>query len=412
VADLSIRPAHNDQRVLADLIASSTGGWSGRGKPVVQRLILDAAVAIKQPQLAKDAAAAGIPVVVDPMTYLLQYETPADHPWSSLSFGAAKAVSSSAFESAGSKRALVRDVVEFQLARGASAIVPPYFYARDPKDPVFTHGLNAIRETRRFMDEAGLKMPLLPVLCGRVDAFTHPESWPQGLDWFVERATAHGAESIAIQLSPLGDAGDSYAKLLYAFQTVQRVVKTGLRSHLWRQGAFGPAFVAAGASGFETGLQWGNKSDLSSVASNRRPVAHSASEKHGGGGGQYFLPALNRWIIGKQADALNSHSATRDLMVCDDPVNCCSAGYEASRPIRREHAVRAQARSLARLTAMPPLVSWRMHQVSMDAAHGVDLIDRMNKVLSRQSLPLLKDTSHRALARIAEEMSKYATTAA
>lgn len=412
MVDLALRPAHNDHRVLGDLIAEGVAGWSGRGRPTFDRLILDASVAVSQVQLSKDAAAAGIPVLVDPMTYLSQYDT-SGHSWSDLPFGAAEPWGRSELSTKAARRKMAEQVVEFQLTHGATMIIPPYFYCRDPRDPLFSHSLNAIRETREYLEDSGLSgYSMFPVFCGRVDSFSHPDSWPQGLDWFAQVSREEGAGSVAVQLSPVGDFSDSYAKLFYFFRSVQRMQESGLDTHVWRQGALGQALVAAGATGYETGLQYGNKTNLSSLASNRRVRETEPDRKSGGGGGQVYLSSIGRWISSRQASQVLAHPSTRDALLCDDPINCCSGGFGDTLTNRREHAVRSHSRGLARIAAMPPHVAWRMHQVAKDATDGADALMRMNKIWERAGMSVVKRDSHLALARIAETLSRKASSAA
>ncbi len=85
-AELLIRPGHQDGRVIADLLAPGGAGRTLGARCPISRLVLDAAIAHAQPGLAENAHAAGVSVVVDPMTFLLQCQTDPDKPWSRLPY--------------------------------------------------------------------------------------------------------------------------------------------------------------------------------------------------------------------------------------------------------------------------------------------------------------------------------------
>jgi hypothetical protein len=358
--------------------------------------VLDATVATRRPQLAADAASAGVPVAIDPMTFLAQTLTTEEQGWSALPFGSAMPRTASDFASDASMRQMVEAVASFEIEHGASMVVPPYFYAKDPKDEYFLRSMTATKRTREYLDSNGSGMQLLPVFCGRVDGFGAKESWGSGVDWFAQRAKECGAEAVAVLLSPLGSLNDSYAKVFRAFSIVSRLQGHGLRVHVWRQGALGPALVAAGATGYETGLQYGNKTDLSALSSSRRPPKDQSKNPSGGGEGQLFLPSIGRWVLGKQAEAALQSPATKASATCDDPVRCCSSPLEMLAH-RREHAVRSHGRRLAELDGMPALRDWKLYAVSKASESAIDVIQAMNKVLARSSLPLMSTKSHEAL---------------
>lgn len=399
-SDLTLRPGLNDHLVVADLLAPGGRGWATRMRPTIQRLVLDGTVALRQPQFAADAAEAAVPVSIDPMTFLLQRET-APGGWSDLPFGSTRIVSSDELGTDLRLGELVDNVLTFSIEHGATIIVPPYFYSSDPKGPYFIRGLRAISLMRKRLDELGSSMKLLPVLCGRIDGFGRVDSFASGIDWFAAKAKDCGADNVAVLMSPVGDFSDNYAKTLKMFSVMARLEALGLKAHAWRQGALGPALIAAGASGYETGLRYGNRTDVSNIASNRRPLDDDKSG--GGGGGHYFVPTLGRWLIPAQVHALSEVSSTRGLIACDDGVGCCSSLTETMTH-RREHAARSHRRRIQEIDAMPPLIEWRMNAINQNASRAVDAIVTMNKVLKRAGVPLIKSSSHEAIKLVSEHL--------
>jgi hypothetical protein len=404
VSDLAIRPAHNDHLVVGDLLARESTDWAARGRPLFQRLVLDATVAAKQPQLARDAAEAGLPVIVDPMTFLAQSETEPDRGWSALPFGDSRGHEAREFASNSAMDKLVQGVVDFEIANGASWVVPPYFYASDPRDEYFLRGLTAIKATRGFLDATGQSMPIMPVLCGKLDGFASKASWGSGVDWFAHRSKESGADTVGLLMSPVGDFSDTYQKAFKITEVTRRLMGHGLRVHVWRQGALGPLLVAMGAAGYETGLQYGNKTDIRAMASRQRPKLETARGAKGGGEGQMFVPVLGRWILGSQAAALAENPATRALIVCEDATGCC-ASLSATLSNRRVHAVRSHARRLAELDVMPNSVAWRLQGVSNWSTQALDAITAMNKTLTRVHIPLINPASHAAVRELANRIA-------
>lgn len=260
-AELLIRPGRQDHIVVADLIAPGGAGRSFSARPPISRLVLDAPLAVSRPQFGEDARAAGLPLTIDPMTFLLQGETDPEHAWTRLSFATAGAVTPAQLAEPGLRRSLVSRTVDFQIEHGATVIVPPYFHAGSPTDPWFDASLACLSDTASYLRHLGARLPLSPVLTGRLDRFARPAHWAAGIDRFADSAMAAGARTVATQLGPAGKPKDNYAKVLHLFHAAQRLRRPGLPMHAWRQGAYGPALVAAGLQGYETGISAGESTE-------------------------------------------------------------------------------------------------------------------------------------------------------
>lgn len=408
-AELLIRPGRQDHLVVADLIAPGGAGRSFGARPPISRLVLDAPLAVARPQFAEDARAAGLPLAIDPMTFLMQGETDPDHAWSQLPFAAAGAMTAAQLADPTQRRRLVSLAVDFQISHGASVIVPPYFHAASPADPWFEASLACLTDTASYLQHLDARLPLSPVLTGRLDRFARPAHWAAGIDRFAATAMTVGAQTVATQLGPAGKPRDNYAKVLHLFQAAQRLRRPGLAVHAWRQGAYGPALVAAGLQGYETGISVGESTDLAGAARSRRPTPPPEPDQEdrprGGGGGAVFLTALNRSVPRAAVDALHANLATRALIVCDDTTVCCPNGMDSTlNGGRRAHAVRSRARYLAEIDRMPTQPSWRLHKIAQDAQAGAHMINVTNTVLQSAGLPALTPTSLESLAAVAEHI--------
>lgn len=383
-AELLIRPGSSDGKVVADLLAPGGARRTLGARCPISRLVLDAAIASSQPGLVEDAQAAGLPVVIDPMTFLLQYQSDPDKPWSRLPFASASPRAAADYASRASRREMLRATVDFQVASGATIVVPPYFHASSPSDPWFAVALSCVVETSEYLREFDNRLPVLPVLTGRLDRFAHPNALATGVDRFAATANRIGAMAVGLQLGPVGKPADNYARVVNLFQVAVRLRRPGLAVHAWRQGTHGPALVAAGLQGYETGIGVGESTDLAAVGNRAKPtppVAEGEESSSGGPGGFVYIPALHRSIPTKAARIIASNLTTRALLLCDDPVTCCPDGLESMLgPQRRHHAVRSRARYLNEIAQMPQ-ASWRIYKVGQDARAAVEVVAKANSIL-------------------------------
>ncbi len=408
-ADLLIRPGRNDHLVVADLVAPGGAGRALGTRSPISRLVLDAPLAVARPQYAEDARAAGLPLAIDPMTFLMQGPTDPEHAWSRLPFAGAEPIAPAQLSDVDARRALVASTVDFQLEHGATSVVPPYFNAASPSDPWFEASLACLTDTAAYLRHLDARLPVMPVLTGRLDRFARQAHWAAGIDRFADVATGVGAQTVAMQLGPAGKPKDNYAKVLHLFQAAQRLRRPGLAVHAWRQGAFGPALVAAGLQGYETGISAGESTDLASAARSRRPAPppepDQEDQRHGGGGGAVYLTALGRSVPRKTVDALHANLATRALIVCDDATVCCPNGMDSTLGLgRRAHAVRSRAHYLAEIDRMPSQPAWRLYKIVQDAQAAAHLVGVLNGVLAAADLKPLSVTSYESLAAAAQHL--------
>jgi hypothetical protein len=187
MSELLIRPTHGDHLVLEDLLAPS---------PVSPRRSIDGIVlcahdAARDERLLEAARKSGAPLLVDPLTMLLQDPVDPDDPWVRLlPFGRAEALRAEELSSPFVLDEIVAQTVEFQVERGATTIIPPYFYAEGPDSPAFAASLAAIGRTARRMRADGVSLPLMPLLCAQLRGFTAGPGWRRALERFAAAAIA------------------------------------------------------------------------------------------------------------------------------------------------------------------------------------------------------------------------------
>ena len=404
--ELLVRPGLNDHEVVSDLLApGGTGIMVGRHRPLVSRLVVDAPVVARRPQFAEAAAGAGIPLLVDPLTPLLQGVLRDQDSWSRLPFGRAGKVVPAEFAVRSDRDRYVAEVVDFELSHGATAVIPPYPYISAPDDPWFLVALDWIRLTRTAMEREGVALPLVPVFCAQLMKMGAEKTWSIGLDRFASAARDAGAQAVGVCLSPAGDGNDSYHKLWRLFLAMSHLKSVlGLPVIAWRQGIYGPALVAAGVDGYETGIGISEQSNIRSNIAARRPPKPGQKPGRGGAAGVYVEP-LGRSLNPRVARTLLENQTMRAKVMCADE-RCCPQGVASTLAHPREHAVRARARELATLAALPAR-SWRLNHIAMKAQAAVTLAEQANRLLANVGEPLrIKTTSFEALARLAEELRR------
>lgn len=395
--ELLIRPSLGDHKVLADLLAPNPLG----GRRPIDRVVVNAQDAARSEDLVGVAQRAGAPVVVDPLTFLLQGELDPADAWVHLPFGQAAPLGGEALIDPFVLDKLVAQVVEFEVEHGATAIVPPYFYCASPDSPAFAATLAAIGRTARRMRADGVRLPLLPVLCVQLRAFAHRSGWQRALDRFAAAAVDVGPQAIALQLSPLGDGSERYAKLLDTVVASRHLRSVGTPVLAWRQGVYGPALVAAGLDGYECGMGIGEKTNVPGVVSSRKPRVRA---DRGGGFAAYgvYIPVLGRSVPPQVARILLDDRRLRGRILCDS-VRCCPRGAESMMASKgRAHAVRARARELQEIAEIPNS-AWRLNHVAKQAARGYVSAIKANEVLAQAGVPnRLKTQGFEALEQVAE----------
>jgi hypothetical protein len=406
-SELIIRAGLNDHEVVADLLSPGGAGIDlPDRRSVIGRLVTDATVAVRRPQLADAAEGAGIPFVVDPQTPLLQGELSGEDRWTRLPYGQAEAMSPEDFSTQSAVRDLVRCVVSFQVAQRATTIIPPYPYVSSPDDPWLPHAVRWVHATARIMREENVRLPILTIFAASVSKLGTPATWDIGPGRFAAASADIGAGTIGLYLSPVGDGAESYNKLRKMFDTALHVRKdTGRRVLAWRQGIYGPALVAAGIDGYETGIATGERANAAAGISSRRPKADGSKPSGVALSGIYLEP-FGRSVSLRVAQRLLGDVGLRAKLMCSDE-RCCPHGVTSTIDQRRPHAVRSRARELALLDALPA-PEWRLNRVATNADAARILASQANGLLEQiDDEPIrLPTKGYDALIRVADEIRR------
>jgi hypothetical protein len=392
MASLLIRAALNDHVVVGDLLALGGGPRLASRRPPISQLVADGHVAAARPALAEHARAAGIPYIVDPDTPLLQSPVDPEDRWVKLPFGEAEEMAPEAVR----LDELIESVTEFEVEQGATVIVPPYFYASSPADPWFQLTVSSIQRTAGYLEEAGIRLPVAPVLCAQLQSFSPQTAWNSGIDRFAAAAMDADAASLAICLSPAGAGTDGYGKVMRLFQAAGRAKEHGLPVLAWRQGIYGPALVAAGLDGYECGLGTGEQTNIARRQFSRKP--QTDGDQASGGGAGIFVDPLGRSVPRRVGKVLLGDVGMRPKVMCDDE-GCCPS-VAATLDNSRHHAVRTRARTLTELATQPHR-RWRLNHIARHASAAATLAAQANRVLESEGIKQqIKARNLEALAQV------------
>ncbi len=398
MAALLIRAAMNDHVVIGDLLAPGAGPRLASRRPPISQLVADGHVAAARPVLADHARAAGIPYVVDPDTPLLQSSVDPEDRWVKLPFAKAEAMAPAEVR----LEELIESVIEFELDQGATVVVPPYFYASSPADPWFHLTVRSIQRTAGYLEEAGIRLPLSPVLCAQLQSFSPQTVWSVGLDRFAAVALESGAASMAICLSPAGAGTDGYGKVMRLFEAAGRTKEHGLPVLAWRQGIYGPALVAAGLDGYECGLGTGEQTNIARRQSSRKP--REDGEHTSGSGAGIFIETLGRSVPRRVGQVLLGDVGMRPKVMCVD--ESCSPSDAATLDDSRRHAARTRARTLAELAAQPHR-RWRLNHIARHASAAATLAAQANRILVAEGVKQqIKARNLDALAEVVRHLAE------
>jgi len=361
---------------------------------------------VRQKEYATFAEEAGVPLLIDPLTYLVAAELAPDAPWVRYAgFGGAEAVDASAFLDPRASVTFVERVIEFQVQHGATMIIPPYAYAQSPVDPWFEVSIEWIGLTARVLRASGLHLPVAPILCGGAQGFTPRSTWATGLDRFVQAALGIGPSFLGVCLGPMGDGRESYRKLHGLFATMQHLKQSGTSVVAWRQGVYGLALCAAGVDGYECGIGMNERTSVRSAMARQRP--RPGRRKGGGGSGRIYLEPLGASVSKNAAVVLlGEDPAMRAKVMCDDP-GCCPHGVQSTLDHGWEHTVRSRGRELQSLDALPG-TEWRLNQLHVKEQGRLSLRRVANKLLARHELNQIAIGGLEALVRVLDDARREA----
>ncbi|WP_413451308.1 hypothetical protein AA0Y32_16880 [Georgenia phoenicis] len=291
-------------------------------------------------------------------------------------------------------------------------LIPPYLYSAKFCDGFFEVNLQLLQASHRYLDRAGIDLPVVPVFAASLLEYGPQKAWADGIDRYLGVTDTLNARFVALSWSTSAPGAESYAKLAHLLAATRHA--SARRPVLaWRQGLYGLALAAVGAIGYETGAGQSERCHYPDFAANRRPHVRDDDEESGGGGaaGIYFS-TFGRSIPRKVGGALLSNRQLRGSLVCTEPA-CCPDGATSMINEWREHAIYTRSRELRHLDQIPPSLPWRMNHLARQTERSVADARLANSVLSKQGVKQkLPENTFRSLARVADELRAQATQVA
>ena len=215
---------------------------------------------------------------------------------------------------------LVANVIDFQLATGASAVITPYVHIGSATDGWSEVQALLFRRSRRYLDERQIRLPVIaPIalswrLLGRTQ-------WAGVLDRLVVALNQLGPTEVALAGSKVHSGVHADHRLADMYAATAHLSRSW-PIIAWRQGLFGEACVAAGAVAYESGIGWGETCDLP-----QRMSGHRSPPSDGFGARPVYVDRLGLSLPKRTVQALISDGSLAARLTHMN-MSCCPTGGE------------------------------------------------------------------------------------
>jgi len=201
------------------------------------RVVVDAHTADVHPEIAGTARQAGLPMLIDPETFYLQGQQHPGDPWARLPFAAAAPTTVAGLLDDGRAGRLVAESLEFQLARGATALIAPYVHVERAGDGWAEVQVVLHQQTRHYLDAQGLNLDVIaPVAMGwRLVGRT---AWPQAMDRIMVGLQELAPTEVALAASKIDQGAHPDQRLADLYAAIGRMLAVA-----------GPRLATAGPGG-------------------------------------------------------------------------------------------------------------------------------------------------------------------
>lgn len=368
MAELLIRALSVDAALMRRVYGLD--GYS-RAVATPSRIVVDAHTPLSEPELGGIARRAGVPFLIDPQTYFLQdLQHPGDK-WANLPFGEAAIWTPSDALSSQRQEMVIRESVEYQVAHGATSIIPPYVHLEKADNGWGEVQSSLWLGTRRYLDEHGVSLPVTAVFAPGW-RLLHPVQGPKNLRSVFAALDKLAPTEVAVAASKVAAGVRPEDRLMDLILMIERL-SVLYPVIAWQQGLFGEACLAAGARGYETGIGWRERCDLQSgMAVHRKPPNGSGFGKR-----PVYVAELGRSIPAKTVAALKLHRGLWSDVICTDS-QCCPPAGAGMLGDARAHAIVRRAQAAAEIATMPRAV-WRWNHLAERAHKAKALADNINR---------------------------------
>ena len=394
-AELTLRVGAADELMVRRLYGLLPGASRATHRP--GRLVVDAHVPLsaRGSRLAAAARDAGVPFLVDPETYYLQDRQHAAAPWCKVPYAVQDHAAPTDLMNASVQATLVRQIIDYQISHGATAIIAPYVHIEKPT-PGWTQVQAGLwRRTAEHVETAGLNLPVIAVVAIGWRCL-HPILGVRALTDLWTALNALEPDEVALAASRVHQGAHPADRIAELLMLVSHLAATYPKVTMWQQGLLGEVCVIQGAAGYESGIGWRDKCDLQS-----RKAQYRSSSADGHPSAQpVFVREIGRGVPKRRLELARGRRSIWSRLVCPF-ADCCSPAGEDLLGDARWHSVVSRTRDLAELDATPA-TRWRWNHLTLRLAAGIDIAHRLNALApSSSGIPGIDMASLGALYDIA-----------
>lgn len=392
-ARLTIRVGAADVVFVRGLYGLTPGTPQAPHRPT--RLVVDAHVplSVGGGRLGQAAREAGVPFLVDPETAYLQDVQHPDAPWCAVPYATGQACTQADMSSPSTQTSLVKSVLDYQIAHGATAVIAPYVHVETPARGWDTVQAGLWRRTAAYVAQTGINLPVIAVVAVGWRCL-HPIQGVPALREMWDALASLAPDEVALAASKVhvgAHPADRIAELLMLVRGLSRtyVVTT------WQQGLLGEACVIEGAAGYECGIGRREQCNLPSrISQYRSPSSGHPGARH------VYISELGRGVPKRRLELARTKRSVWARLICPFLDCCAPAGADLLGDARR-HSVVTRARDLEQLDTTVA-TSWRWNRLTERLQDGLVLADQLNALApSSRAVPTIDTTSLRALYEVA-----------
>lgn len=340
------------------------------------RVVVDAHVPLITDDLAHIARRAGVPFLVDPQTYFVQDRQHAGFAWTRLPYAAAEELSPDDLSTDLAVDHMVVTCIDHQLAAQATSIIAPYLHIERRDSGWIDVQARLWRATRQHLDREGIALDVIAVLALGW-RLLHPIQGRAAISPMRRALQDLAPAEVAVAASRVHQGVRPDERLVELLMLVRRLGQQW-PVLAWQQGLLGEACVAAGATGYETGIGWRERCDLQAAKSQHRsppsPDGHPSARP-------VYVDVLKRSIPKKSLQRLRGRRGVWSRLLCTE-TDCCPPAGEGLLADARQHSINGRARALAALSqAHAP--HWQWNHLANEAASGLTVAGLINAVAQR-----------------------------
>jgi eukaryotic-like serine/threonine-protein kinase len=315
---------------------------------------------------------AGIPFVIDPVTYRLAYSTFAQ------TLGLVKLpyvldpnsiLTPAVLQTLQVQQQYVKACLDWQLQWGPNSLLAPFHFARDLNSPWIDIDIKLLEESIAYRSSVSSDLPVYAGLCLNLEAYTVGANRDALLNRY-SRARADGYYFLA-------DAFDervtnplvirAYLELLLLFKQMGKPIMAG------RVGTLGLGFLAAGVDGASSGIASLASFSESTLLANRTK-GYDMTKK-------YYMPGMMLTLPIEMAKDILSDSRNAAL-ICSCPF--CKGSPDNLELVSKQHFLSARMTEVEELNGLPDSakrIEWFLGRIS-------DAIGRCEAVRRQQIVTL------------------------